>query len=41
MWNMMPEQARAQMLKGTADKLLVKHIASPAEVAEAYIFLMK
>ena len=41
MWNMMPKEARTHMLKEAADKLLVKHVASPAEVAEAYIFLMK
>ena len=41
MWDMMPEEARVQILEDTAKKLLLKHVASPDEIAEAYIFLMK
>ena len=41
MWNMMPEEARVQILEDTAKKLLLKHVADPAEIAEAYMFLMK
>ena len=37
----MPEEARVQILEDTAKKLLLKHVADPAEIAEAYMFLMK
>ncbi|KIJ48770.1 hypothetical protein M422DRAFT_28234 [Sphaerobolus stellatus SS14] len=36
-----PEAARVMMLKNAVDKSLVKHVATPLEVAEAYLFAMK
>ena len=35
------KQDQEQMIKGLSEKLLVKHVAYPDEVAEAYVFLMK
>lgn len=37
----MPETQRVKMLKEAGDALLVKHVASAAEIAEAYLFVMK
>ena len=41
LWDDMPEAAKVKMFAEEAKKLPVKHIASPDEVSEAYIFLMK
>ena len=37
----MTEDAREALLKGMGDSLLVKHVGTPEELAEAYLFLMK
>ena len=41
MWIMIPPEVREKMAEDLAKKLLVKHVGSPDEVAEAYISLMK
>ena len=41
MWDAMPPEKKQVMLKDLAGKLPVRHVASPDEVAEAYLFLMK
>ncbi|KAF7800302.1 hypothetical protein EIP86_011551 [Pleurotus ostreatoroseus] len=41
MWDAMPTEKKQVMLKDLAGKLPVRHVASPDEVAEAYLFLMK
>ena len=41
LWDGMPQEAKAKMFAEEGKKLPVKHIASPDEVSEAYIFLMK
>lgn len=37
----MPEEAREGLFKSSAESLLVKHVGTPEEIAEAYLFLMK
>ena len=37
----MEKAAQEQLIARMSEKLLVKHVAYPDEVAEAYIFLMK
>jgi hypothetical protein len=37
----MPEERREALLAFGREKLLVKHVAEPEEVAEAYLFAMK
>jgi len=41
LWNSMPKEQVAAFMKSASEKQLVKHIADPDEVAEAYLFLMK
>lgn len=41
LWDPMPEDKRNDLYEAYAKKLLVRHVASPDEIAEAYIFLMK
>lgn len=38
---MLDKQTKEATLATYAEKLLVKHVAYPDEVAEAYVFLMK
>ena len=40
-WDGLPTEAKDNMLAETGKKLPVKHVASPDEIAEAYLFLMK
>ncbi len=37
----MPKEAKDARLAGFAAKLPVGHVATPDEIAEAYLFLMK
>lgn len=37
----MPEDKRSEFYKNITEKLLVRHVADPDEIAEAYLFLMK
>ena len=37
----MPKEKKEAMFAQVAQKLLVKHVADPDEIAEAYLFLMK
>jgi NAD(P)-dependent dehydrogenase (short-subunit alcohol dehydrogenase family) len=41
LWNAMPESEREALYAGTADKLLLRHVGTPEEVAESYLYLMK
>jgi len=41
LWDIMPAAAKEAFLKKTAQTLLVKHVAEPEEIAEAYLFAMK
>ena len=41
LWDALPAEMRAPMIKNLVEKLPVKHVAGPEEVAEAYLFLMK
>ncbi|KAF7800310.1 hypothetical protein EIP86_011559 [Pleurotus ostreatoroseus] len=40
-WDGFPKEAKDKMLAEVAEKLPVKHVAGPDEIAEAYLFLMK
>ncbi|KAH8925771.1 NAD-binding protein [Atractiella rhizophila] len=40
-WDSMPEEHRNEMFKNATEKLLVRHVAEPMEVAEAYLFVLK
>ena len=37
----MDVSAKEAMFKAAAEKLLVKHVATASEIAEAYLFVMK
>ncbi|KAF7800309.1 hypothetical protein EIP86_011558 [Pleurotus ostreatoroseus] len=41
LWDHFPKEAKDKMLDDMAEKLPVKHVAGPDEIAEAYLFLMK
>ncbi|GJJ06991.1 hypothetical protein Clacol_001189 [Clathrus columnatus] len=41
LWNDLPTELRDTLLNGYAQKLLVKHVGMPDELAEAYLFCMK
>jgi len=41
LWNPMPKEQVKQMMEASAKSLLVKHVATPEEIAEAYLFTMK
>jgi len=41
LWRDFSVEQREQMFAAAAEKLLVKHVADPHEVAEAYLFVMK
>jgi len=41
LWKDMPEAEREKFYAEVAERLLVKHTAEPAEIAEAYLFAMK
>ncbi|KAF8169804.1 short-chain dehydrogenase/reductase SDR [Pholiota molesta] len=41
LWDDFPAETKEVFLKGFEDQLLIKRIAEPQEIAEAYIFLMK
>jgi len=41
LWDSFPKEQADAMKVSFAEKLLVKHIASPEELAEAYLFVMK
>ncbi|KAF8578199.1 short-chain dehydrogenase/reductase SDR [Ramaria rubella] len=41
LWKDVSEATKKQMFADAAEKLLVKHVAEPAEIAEAYLFAMK
>jgi len=41
MWNNFPAEQSSRILQQTAERSLVKHAAEPAEIAEAYLFVMK
>lgn len=40
-WDTFPPEALSKMLGNLEETLLVKHVAGPDEIAEAYVFLMK
>lgn len=40
LWSGMSDEAREAFYTGEADRLLVKHVGEPAEIAEAYLYLM-
>lgn len=40
-WDAFPPEALSKMLGNLEETLLVKHVAGPEEIAEAYLFLMK
>ncbi|TDL14169.1 NAD-binding protein [Rickenella mellea] len=40
-WGNLPVETKNKIMEDTKAKLLVKHVAKPEEIAEAYIFLMK
>lgn len=40
-WDTTPEEAREALFEESKKKLLVGHVGTPDEVAEAYIFAMK
>ncbi|KAF8575315.1 NAD-binding protein [Ramaria rubella] len=40
-WNVAPKDTVEKRFAEAAEKLLVKHVAEPAEIAEAYLFVMK
>ncbi|EJU04234.1 short-chain dehydrogenase/reductase SDR [Dacryopinax primogenitus] len=41
LWGHMPADVKAGFMKGFADHSLVQHTATPDEIAESYLFLMK
>ncbi|KAJ3553106.1 hypothetical protein NM688_g3792 [Phlebia brevispora] len=41
LWDDMPKEAKEQLFAEYSAKLPLRHIASPDEIAEAYLFLMK
>jgi NAD(P)-dependent dehydrogenase (short-subunit alcohol dehydrogenase family) len=41
LWDAMPVAEREALYAGMADKLLLKHVGEPVEVAESYLYLMK
>jgi len=41
LWDGMPEEQKAGLMKMFSEHSLVKHVAQPEEVAETYLFLMK
>ena len=41
MWDDFPAETRTKMFEQAAEELLVKHVAHPDEIAEAYLFAMK
>lgn len=41
LWNTHPPEVQQNLFEMFSDSSLVKHVADPDEVAEAYIFLMK
>ncbi|KZS93790.1 short-chain dehydrogenase/reductase SDR [Sistotremastrum niveocremeum HHB9708] len=41
LWDSLPTDLREKLLQESADKLLVKRVGNPEEIADAYIFLMK
>jgi hypothetical protein len=40
-WDALPENARKAMYDSRGQQLLVGHVGTPDEIAEAYIFAMK
>jgi len=41
LWDPLPKEAREKAFADAAESLLVKHVAGPDEIAEAYLFVMK
>ena len=41
LWDAMPVTEREALYAGMANKLLLKHVGEPEEVAESYLYLMK
>ena len=41
LWDPLPADAREKLFAEAAEALLVKHVAQPDEIAEAYLFAMK
>ncbi|KAF8575318.1 NAD-binding protein [Ramaria rubella] len=41
LWKDVPKDTLEKMFAEAAEKLLVRHVAEPAEIAEAYLFVMK
>ena len=41
LWNNFAPEVRQKMFDDAAESLLVKHVADPDEIAEAYMFVMK
>jgi NAD(P)-dependent dehydrogenase (short-subunit alcohol dehydrogenase family) len=41
LWANMPEADRAALYRQTQERLLVGHVGEPAEIAEAYLYLMR
>jgi len=41
LWDAMPQDEREALYAGMAEKLLVKHVGEPEELAESYLYLMK
>jgi len=41
LWGNIPESDRDALFAGAAESLLVKHVADPSEIAQAYLYLIK
>jgi NAD(P)-dependent dehydrogenase (short-subunit alcohol dehydrogenase family) len=41
LWDAMPAAEREALYTGMADKLLLKHVGAPEELAQSYLYLMK
>ena len=41
LWDAMPQAERDALYAGMAEKLLLKHVGEPEELAESYLYLMK
>jgi NAD(P)-dependent dehydrogenase (short-subunit alcohol dehydrogenase family) len=41
LWNAMPAAEREALYAGMADKLLLRHVGEPEELAQSYLYLMK
>ena len=41
LWDGMPAAEREALYAGMADRLLLRHVGEPEEVAESYLYLMR